>query len=184
LTNLLEPKRLDLLRELVPRAATIGVLVNPTFPPSKGQLDDIQAAARAASLRLRVLRATSDAEIARAFEAAAQQHLAALAVAADPFFDTRRARLIALAARHAVPTMYHFREYADSGGLVSYGIDPTDVYRQVGSYVGQILKGAKPADLPIMQATRFELVINAKTAKTLGLTIPRSWFLQANDVIE
>jgi putative ABC transport system substrate-binding protein len=110
--------------------------------------------------------------------------LAALAVGADPFFDTRRTRLIALAARHAMPTMYHFREYADSGGLVSYGIDPADVYRQVGSYVGKVLRGAKPAELPVMRATKFELVINVKTAKALGLTIPQSGLLQANDVIQ
>jgi putative ABC transport system substrate-binding protein len=184
LTNMLEPKRLELLRDLVPRSATIGFLLNPNAPQAKSQLSDIQEAARVANLRLQILRASLDAEIDVAFEMAARQRMAALAVAADPFFDTRRSRLVALAARHAVPTMYHFREYVESGGLVSYGIDAAEVYRQVGSYVGRILNGARPAELPVMQATKFELIINLNTAKTLGLTIPQSWLLQANRVIQ
>ena len=183
LTNTLEPKRLGLLSELVPRGSTIGVLLNPHFPPAQGQLNDIQEAARASDLRIHVLRASTDDEIVAAFEAAAQRRIAALAVAADPFFDTRREKLVALATRFAVPAMYHFREYAQAGGLVSYGIDASDVYRQVGVYVGRILRGAKPADLPVIQASKFALVVNLKTAKALGLTIPQSWLLQADEVI-
>ena len=119
-----------------------------------------------------VLRASTDREIDAVFETVAQQRIPALAVGADPFFDTRRDKLVALAARHAVPAMYHFREFAAAGGLMSYGIDISDVYRQVGVYAGQILKGAKPADLPVMQPTKFEFVINLKTAKALGLEVP------------
>jgi ABC-type uncharacterized transport system substrate-binding protein len=185
LTNDLEPKRLGLLRELLPRGtARIGFLVNPHFPPAESQVREVQAAARALNFQIRVLRASGDSEITTAFEVVAQQRIAALAVAADPFFDTRRKKLVTLAARHAVPTMYHIREFAEGGGLISYGIDFSEVYRQVGSYVGRILGGAKPADLPVMQATKFELVINLKTAKTLGVTIPQTLLLQANQVIE
>ena len=183
LTNTLEPKRLGLLRDLVPRGATIGFLLNPNFPPAQDQLNDIQEAARTSAQQMHVLRASTDAEIGAAFEAAAQRRVAALAVAADPFFDTRREKLVALAARFAVPAMYHFREFAQAGGLVSYGIDASDVYRQVGVYVGRILKGTKPADLPVMQASKFALVVNLKTAKALGLTLPQSWLLQADEVI-
>jgi putative ABC transport system substrate-binding protein len=157
--------------------------LNPSFPPAQDQLHDIQEAARAANLRIRIFRANTDAEIAAAFEAATQQRIAALAVTASPFFDTRRDKLVALAVDHAVPTMYHFREFAEAGGLVSYGIDAPDVYRQVGSYVGRILKGTKPADLPVMRASKFELVVNLKTARALGITIPQSWLLQADEVI-
>ena len=183
LTNILEPKRLGLLRDMVSRGATIGVLLNSNFPPAQGQLRDIQEAARTADLRVRVFRANTDREIAGAFHAAVQQRIVALAVAASPFFDTRRDKLVALAMDHALPTMYHFREYAVAGGLVSYGIDPSHVYHQVGSYVGRILKGTRPADLPVMQASKFELVVNLKTAKALGVTIPQSWLLQADEVI-
>jgi len=183
LTSTLEPKRLGLLRELVPRAATIGILLNPANPAAQGQLPDVQEAARGPDLRIHVLRASTDAEIVAAFETAARRRITALAVAADPFFDTRREKLVMLAARHALPTMYHFREYAQAGGLVSYGIDASDVYRQVGVYVGRILKGAKPADLPVMQASKFALVVNLKTAKALGVAVPPSWLLQADEVI-
>lgn len=183
LTSNLEPKRLGLLRELVPRGAIIGVLLNPNFPPAQGQLHDIQEAARAADLRIHVFRASTDDEIAAAFATAAQGRIAALAVAADPFFDTRRERLVALAARFAVPAMYHFREFAQAGGLVSYGIDASDAYRQVGVYVGRILKGTKPGDLPVMQASKFALVVNLKTATALGLTVPQSWLVQADELI-
>jgi putative tryptophan/tyrosine transport system substrate-binding protein len=184
LTNTLEPKRLGLLRELVPQAATIGVLLNLTFPAAASQLGDMQEAARTIGLQLHVLRASTDREIDTAFESVAQHSIPALAVAADPFFNTRRDKLVALAARHAVPAMYQLREYAVAGGLMSYGIDLPDVYRQLGIYTGQILKGTKPADLPVMQPTKFELVINLKTAKALGLAIPESFLLRADEVIE
>ena len=184
MTNQLDPKRLGLLRQLVPQAATIGFLLNPSFSPSASQLTDVQNAARAMALQIHVLPANTDGEIDAAFETVARERIAALAVAASPFFDTRRAKLVALAARHAVPTIYHFREFADAGGLVSYGIDPADVYRQVGVYAGRVLKGAPPAELPIMQATKFEFVINLKTAKALGLDVPLGLSAAADEVIE
>jgi putative ABC transport system substrate-binding protein len=184
LTNPLEAKRLGLLHELAPQAATLGVLLNPDNPPYEGQLGDVQEAARTIGLQIRAFRARTDQEIDAAFETAARQHIAALAVAGDPFFDTRRDRLVTLAAHNALPTIYQFREYALAGGLMSYGIDPREGYRQVGAYTGQILKGAKPADLPVLQPTKLELVINLKTAKALGLEIPPTLLARADEVIE
>jgi putative ABC transport system substrate-binding protein len=184
LTSPLEPKRLGLLRELVPQATTIGFLLNPNLPQAESQLSDAQEAARTVNLQIHVLRASTDREIESAFETVVPQHIQALAVAADPFFDTRREKLVALAARHAVPTMYHFREYVLAGGLVSYGIDASDGYRLVGVYTGRVLKGAKPAELPIMQATKFQLVINLKTAKALGIKISDNLLSIADEVIE
>jgi putative ABC transport system substrate-binding protein len=131
-----------------------------------------------------VLRSSTDREIDVAYETVAQQHIDALLVTADPFFDTRRAKLVALAARHKVPTMYHLREFPAAGGLVSYGVDFADVYRQVGIYTGRVLKGEKPADLPVMQASKFEFVINMKTAKALGLEVPLGLSAGADEVIE
>jgi putative tryptophan/tyrosine transport system substrate-binding protein len=140
LTNPVEPKRLGLLRELVPQATTIGFLLNPDLPQAASSLNDVQEAARTINLQVQVLRASTDREIDSAFETIAAQHIQALAVAADPFFDTRREKLVALAARHAVPAMYHFREYVLAGGLVSYGIDASDAYRLVGSIPGRSSK--------------------------------------------
>ena len=131
-----------------------------------------------------MLTANTGREIDAAFEAVVQERIPALAVTGAPFFDTERERIVALAARHVVPAMYHFREYAASGGLISYGVDVTAAYRQVGVYTGRILRGAKPADLPVIQPTKFELVINLKTAKTLGLVVPNSMQLLADEVIE
>jgi putative ABC transport system substrate-binding protein len=184
LTALLEPKRFGLLRELVPGAATIGVLLNPNFPPAEAALLDVQKAARAVGVQIHVFRATTEDEIDTTFADISQHHLDALAIAADPFFDTRREKLVALAARYAVPTMYHFREYAVAGGLMSYGIDNVAAYHQQGVYAGQILNGSKPADLPVMQATKFLLVINLKTAKTLGVKISDNLLSLADEVIE
>jgi putative ABC transport system substrate-binding protein len=184
LTNLLEPKRLGVLHELVPRAATIGVLLNPNFPPFEDQRKDVQEAGRALGVPIHVLLASTDREIDAAFETIAQQRIAALAVAAGPFFDTRRERIVALAARYAVPAMYHFREFAAAGGLTSYGIDPVDVYRQVGVYAGRILRGATPAELPVLQASKFEFVINLKAAKALGVDISPSLLARADEIIE
>ena len=184
LTRTLEAKRLGLLREIVPRTQKIGFLLNPAFPGVESQVRDAQEAASAVHLQVELLRASTDHEIAAAFEIVVRRRLAALAVAADPFFDTRRDALVALAARHKVPTIYHFREFAEAGGLVSYGIDAPEVYRQVGLYVGRVLRGAKPGDLPVMQPTKFELVINLKAAKALGLTIPQTLLLGADKVIE
>jgi putative ABC transport system substrate-binding protein len=184
LTNSLEPKRLELLRELVPHASTIGALFDPTFMAYESQFRDVRNAARALDLQVQELRASSDAEIDLAFEAAARQRIAAVTVAAGPFFDTRRDRLVALAARHAVPAMYHFREFPVAGGLISYGIDARVIYRQIGVYAGGILKGEKPSELPILQPTKFELVINLKAAKALGLKVPLTLQVAADEVIE
>jgi putative ABC transport system substrate-binding protein len=184
LSAALEPKRLGQLRELVPQAATLGVLLNPKFPSAASQLRVIQEAARTIVVQLHVLRASTEPEIDTAFEAVAQHRIPALAVAADPFFVTRRDKLAALAARHAVPAMYPFREFAVAGGLMSYGIDLSEVHRLIGVYAGRILKGAKPADLPILQPTKFQLVINLKTAKALGLEVPDRVLVAADEVIE
>jgi putative ABC transport system substrate-binding protein len=184
LTATLEAKRPGLLHEVAPRAATIGVLLNPNFQSAEKQLRDVQEAARAFNLQIHVLRASTDHEIEAAFETVAQQRIAAITVTADPFFDTRREKLVAVAARRAVPTIYHFREYAVAGGLISYGIRLTDAMRMVGVYTGRILKGEKPADLPVMQPTKFELVINLTTAKALGVTIPHNLLVLADEVIE
>jgi len=184
LTNLLEPKRFGLLHELVPGAATIGVVLNPKFPGSAGQLRDVRAAAKSTGVQIQVLLASTDADLDAVFETVSRQHLAALAFCADPFFDTRRKKLVALAARAAVPAMYHFREYALAGGLISYGIDSADAYRQNGVYVGRVLKGAEPAELPIVQETKFLLVINLKTAKLLDVKISDNLLSLADEVIE
>jgi putative tryptophan/tyrosine transport system substrate-binding protein len=184
LTRTMEAKRIGLVREVVPRAETIGFLMNPTFPAAEAQLADIQEAVRNHGIQLQVLGASTDQAIDAAFETAARQRIPALVIGADPFFDTRRTKLATLAAKQAVPTMFHLREYAEAGGLMSYGIDLPDVYRQVGAYAGRILKGVKPADLPVMQPTKFELVINLKTAKALGLTIPPDMLSLADEVIE
>jgi putative ABC transport system substrate-binding protein len=180
----LEAKRLGLLREIVPQAGAIGVLLDPRFPSYESQLSDVQEAARANRLPLLALLADTDQEIEAAFETATRQRIGALAVAAAPFFDTRRDKLVALAARHSLPTMFQFREFARAGGLMSYGVYIADIYRQVGVYTGRILKGEKSADLPVVQPTRFELVLNLKTAKTLGIEFPRTLLATADEVIE
>jgi putative tryptophan/tyrosine transport system substrate-binding protein len=186
LTNTLEAKRLGLLHELVPKAATVGVLLNPNWAPSASanQLRDMQDAARVVGLQIDVFRASNDQEIDAAFEAVTQKSIAALAVTGNPFYDTRREKLVALAARYAVPAVYQFREFAVAGALMSYGIDLPDAYRQVGVYVGRILNGAKPADLPVLQPTKFEFVINLKTAKALGIKFSDNLMSLADEVIE
>jgi putative ABC transport system substrate-binding protein len=184
MTATMEAKRLGLLHELLPNAVAVGVLLNPDFPLADSQLRDLQEAARILRLEIHVLPANTDREIEIAFESIARQHITALVVTAGPFFDTRREQLVALAARHMVPTMYQFREYATAGGLMSYGIDPLDAYRQVGDYAGRILKGAKPAELPLLQPTKFEFVINLKTAKALGIEVPPGLSARADEVIE
>jgi putative tryptophan/tyrosine transport system substrate-binding protein len=184
LTTVLEPKRLGLLHDLVPTAGTIGILVNPSFPPSAGQVSDVEKAARAIGVSVHVLRANSENEIDAAFQTIATERIGALAVAGSPFFDTHRSRITALAAQHGVPTMYHFREYAAAGGLISYGVEIVEVHRQVGLYAGRILNGTKPGDLPITLPSKFELVINLRTAKTLGLKISDNMLTLADEVIE
>ena len=180
----LEAKRLGMLYELVPKAANFGLLINPAFPLSAIQLNDAQTAAHAIGMRLDVFRASTNREIEAAFEAISQMRIAALSQAADPFFASRREQMVELAARYAVPTMYQFREYAEVGGLISYGVDLPDTYRQIGAYAGRILKGAKPSELPVVQPIKFELLINRKTARGLGLAIPDKLLALADEVIE
>jgi putative ABC transport system substrate-binding protein len=184
LSALLGAKRLGLLRDLVPGADVIALLVNPNTNVGQAQTKDVQEAARALGQSLVVLHGGSDESIDASFAALTQQHVAALMVGADPFFDTRRDRLIALAARHQVPAIYQLREYALAGGLMSYGASITDMYRQIGLYVGRVLKGEKPGDLPVVQVTKFELVINLKTAKALGVKISDNLLTLADEVIE
>ncbi len=178
------PKRLELLSELVPQASVIALFVNPNMADTELIIRDAQEAASAKGVQLHILKVGGESEIDAAFAAVAQLHAGALLVAGDPIFDSRRGQLVALASRHAVPTIYSEREFAAAGGLISYGTSRTAVYRQAGGYAGKILRGAKPADLPVQQPTIFELVVNLKTAKALGLTIPQSILLRADEVIE
>jgi putative ABC transport system substrate-binding protein len=173
-----------LLRELVPSAADIGLLVNPTNPASESQTRDVQAAALAFGIRLPVMNASKESDVDAAFASFARQGVKAVFVGADPFLLSRRDQLVGLAARHAMPAIYPTRELAVAGGLMSYGTSLTDAFRLAGGYAGRILKGEKPADLPVMQSTKFELVINLKTAKTLGLALPENLLATADEVIE
>jgi putative ABC transport system substrate-binding protein len=180
----LEPKRLGLLRDLVPSTATVGFLVNRNFSPAVRQIRDVEEAAHAIGVRIEVLRAGNDREIEAAFETIARDRIRALAVGASPFFDTRRDEIVALAARHAVPAIYQLRSYVQAGGLMSYGVDIGDIYRQVGLYAAKILAGENAGDLPILWPTQFEFVINLKTAKALGLAVPPGVLAIADEVIE
>jgi putative ABC transport system substrate-binding protein len=177
-------KRLELLSELVPQARVIGLLVNPTNTRTEAMIRDMQEAARTRGLRLHALKASSESEIDGAFTTLVQLQAGALVVGADAILNSRRDQLVALAARHAVPAIYEWRESVLAGGLMSYGSSLTGTWRQVGVYVGRILAGAKPADLPVQQPTKFELVINLKTAKALGLTVPPELLASADEVIE
>ena len=180
----LNPKRLDLLSQLVPQASVIALLVNPSNAIAEVTIRDVQEAARGKGVELQILRAGTEAEIDSAFAALVQLRAGALVAATDPFFNSRREQLVALASHHAVPAIWEWREFVEAGGLISYGSSLTDMWRPVGIYVGKILKGANPADLPIQQPTKFELVINLKTAKALGLTLPQSLLAAADEVIE
>ena len=186
ITSELLPKRFELLSELVPLAKVIALLVNPNIrsPANERVIRAVQEAAQAKGQQLHVLKASTESEIDTAFAALVQQQVGALAVLGDPFFYHRRGQIVALASYHSVPAIYELGEFATTGGLISYGTSLTAIGRQVGIYAGRILKGAKPADLPVVQPTRFELVINLKTAKALGLTVPPSVLLRADEVIE
>jgi putative ABC transport system substrate-binding protein len=182
-SNTLSAKRLELVRELVPGATIIGLLVNPGNPTSESQIRDAQAAARALDVQLLILKASSERETDAAFESAVQQHVHAVIIGADSLFVSRRDQLVGLAARFAIPAIHFVREFADIGGLASYGPSQTDAYSLAGTYAGRILKGEKPGNLPIQRATKFELVINLKPAKELGLTVP-THLPQIAEVIE
>ena len=184
LVSALGPKQLEILHEILPSAGTIVLLVNASNPNAQADAPEEQAAAHVLGQRLEVLTASTDGDLEAAFTTMVERRASALIVKADPFFIDRRERLVALAARHAMPAIYSARFFAELGGLVSYGIPYSDLYQQVGTYVGKILGGAKPADLPIHQPVKFELVINLKTAKALGIEVPFRLQQLADDVIE
>jgi len=177
-------KRLELLRELVPNAAVIGVLVNPSFPDAESQSKDLKEAAHKLGQLVRIVNVNNEKDFDAAFATLRQLQAEVLLVTVDPLFNSRREQLIALAAQHKIPAIYFGREFVVSGGLMSYAANLADGYRQASIYVGRILKGTKPADLPVVQPTKFEMVVNLKTAKTLGLTIPPSLRARADEVIE
>jgi putative ABC transport system substrate-binding protein len=180
----LNAKKLDLLRQIVPRTSVIGALVNPHYPQAKGESEDFQAAAKNLGAKSIVLSASTAVEIDTAFSALQQQKIDALVISQDPFYGARRDQLVALAARYSVPVIYFQREFVTAGGLLGYGPSFPDGYRQGGVYVGRILKGEKPANLPIIQPTKFELVINLKTARALGIDVPPTLLALADEVIE
>jgi putative ABC transport system substrate-binding protein len=180
----LELKKLEVMHELIPQSAGIAVLVNPNNPQADTQADELQAAGSVLRRQLIILKAGTPAELDVAFAALAPQGVKAIVIVGDPFFNSRRKQLIALAARYAIPAIYSNRENVDEGGLISYGASLPEAYRQVGIYVGRILKGAKPADLPVLQPTKFEMIINLKTAKALGLELPAALLDRADKVIE
>jgi len=177
-------KRLGLLRELVPTADLVAVLSNPTNPNTEDQLKDVQQAARALGQQIHILSARTDQELDVAFRSMTELRARALLVAADPYFTSRRSYVIALAVRHSIPAIYEQREHTMAGGLMSYGTSLPDGYRQAGRYTGRILKGEKPADLPVLQSIRFEFVINLAAAKVLGLDVPPTLLARADEVIE
>jgi ABC-type uncharacterized transport system substrate-binding protein len=177
-------KRLELLHQLVPAAGTVAVLLNPNSAYTEPETKQVQAAARSDRVQVLLLTASNETEISAAFKNLVQQRIGALIVSADPFFTRHRDQLVALAARHTIPTIYQWRDFTEAGGLMSYGADRIDIYRQTGIYVGRVLRGTKPTELPVMQPTKFELAINLKTAKALGLEIPPMLLARADEVIE
>lgn len=180
----MEPKKLGLLRELVPNVGLIAALVNPTFPTAKAQTLELQAAIDKLRLRLQIMNASSEHDIDAAFASMKQLQVGAALIAADPFFNSRRDQIVALAARYAIPAIYEQRAFAAAGGLMSYGTNLAEAYRQAGIYTGRILKGEKPNELPVVLSNKFEFVINLKVAKSLGLTVSPNLISTADDVIE
>ena len=178
------PKRLELLSELVPQARVVALLVNPNAAAFEAQISVVQEAARAKGVQLSILKASTEHEIDAAFASLVELHAGALLVGGDPFFAGRRGQFAGLTSRYAVPASYMWPDFAAAGGLISYGVNNIAVFREVGRHAGKILKGAKPADLPVQQPTKFELVINLKTAKALGLTVPPAFLARADEVIE
>jgi putative ABC transport system substrate-binding protein len=183
-TNEIASKRLGLLRQLAPGVPLIGVLVNPRFPQTEKELLELEPAAKAVNQKLFVARANDDAELDAALASFVEQRIGALLVTAAPFFDTRLDRIVGFAAQKRLPAIYQFRDYAVAGGLISYGPNIAESYKDTGTYVGRILKGEKPADLPVMQPSKFDFLINLKTAKALGLTVPPTLLIEASEVIE
>jgi ABC-type uncharacterized transport system substrate-binding protein len=183
-SGLVAGKGLGLLHELVPKAALVALLANPKLPETARMQSDAQEAARALDRQLLVLEASTASEINVAFATMRERRVGALLIGADPFFSSRLQQIVALTARDALPAMYISREFVEEGGLISYGNDTADAYRRAGVYVGRILNGASPTDLPVDQATKFELVVNVKAAKAIGLTIPESFLARADEVIE
>jgi ABC-type uncharacterized transport system substrate-binding protein len=184
LTGPLGQKRIEQLRELIPKAVVVAMLANPLSPDAVPEIRDVQTAAQTNSLQLKMYNASTRAELDAAFSAIAAQRPDVLLIGSDPFYVVRRDDFVAFAARYKIPAMYPFREFADAGGLISYGTNIANAYRQAGIYAGQILKGAKPSELPVVRPTKFELVINLRTAKTLGIDIPPTLHIQSDDIIE
>jgi ABC-type uncharacterized transport system substrate-binding protein len=184
MTIAIEPKRFELLHEAVPKATVIGCLMNPSSPRAEGQIEQLQASARALGFTLVIGRASSERDLESAFAAMVKGGATALFVAADPVYTAFQGQIALWAVRHGLPTMFSTRAAVTAGGLMSYDSSTTDSWRQVGVYVGRILKGEKPADLPVLQPTMFELVVNLKVAKVLGLSIPEAYLLRADEVIE
>jgi putative ABC transport system substrate-binding protein len=180
----LEAKRLGLLHEMVPKATSVAVLINSNFADAENQLRDVQEAASSLGVQLVIVRANTESDFDAAFSTLVRQRAGALLVCASPFFNGRREQLVVLAARHAVPAIFEWRDFAAAGGLMSYGTSLADAYRQVGVYAGRILKGEKPSELPVMQSTKFELVINLSTAKALGVEVPPTLSARADEIIE
>jgi putative ABC transport system substrate-binding protein len=184
LVNTLIPKRLELLQELVPAAGNVGLLINPKNPTSRSQMADAQAAATTLGLRLQVVDASSETDLEIAYTSFIRQRVDAIIVGADALFDSQRHQIVELSARYAMPAIYHLPAFVTEGGLISYGTSITDAFRLAGGYAGRILKGESPAELPVQQSTKIELVLNLKTARALGLTLPPTLLARANEVIE